>query len=78
MFSRARRSWAGAGFTGRLAALAEGDLGEEIFTNLYTKPGIQSVFRFLDEESSLNEDLKVMFSLNKPQFWKAFFSSFFR
>ncbi|WP_420577455.1 lycopene cyclase family protein [Ekhidna sp.] len=57
---------------------ARNDLGEEIFTRLYTKPDIQSVFRFLDEESSLSEDIKVMFSLNKPQFWKAFFATFFK
>ena len=53
------------------------DLGEEIFTRLYTKPDIHSVFRFLDEESTLIEDMKVMFSLNKPQFWKAFLNTFF-
>lgn len=51
------------------------DLGEEIFTRLYTKPEIQSVFRFLDEESSFLEDIHVMFSLNKPLFWKAFFQA---
>ena len=52
------------------------DLGEEIFTKLYTGPEIQSVFRFLDEESTLLEDLKVMFSLNRLQFWKAFLTTF--
>ncbi|WP_424963467.1 lycopene cyclase family protein [Ekhidna sp.] len=57
---------------------ARNDLGEDIFTRLYTKPGIKSVFRFLDEESSLSEDIKVMFSLNKPQFWQAFFGTFFK
>ncbi|WP_425390538.1 lycopene cyclase family protein [Ekhidna sp.] len=57
---------------------ARNDLGEDIFTRLYTKPDIQSVFRFLDEESSLAEDIKVMFSLNKPQFWKAFLQTFVR
>jgi len=51
------------------------DLGEEIFTRLYTKPSIQSVFRFLDEESTIIEDLQVMFALNKPQFRKAFIST---
>lgn len=54
------------------------DLGEEIFTRLYMKPKIQEVFRFLDESSSLREDFKVMFSLNKPQFWKAFLTTFWR
>jgi len=52
------------------------DLGEDIFTRLYTKPKIQSVFRFLDEESDLMEDIKVMFSLNRPQFRKAFLQTF--
>ena len=54
------------------------DLGEEIFTRLYMKPKIQEVFRFLDESSSLREDFKVMFSLNKPQFWKAFLTTFWK
>ncbi|MEP1035054.1 lycopene cyclase family protein [Ekhidna sp.] len=54
------------------------DLGEDIFTRLYTKPPIQSVFRFLDEESSFAEDIRVMFSLNRPQFWRAFLSTFWR
>ncbi|MEO9483635.1 MAG: lycopene cyclase family protein [Ekhidna sp.] len=54
------------------------DLGEEIFTRLYTKPKIHSVFRFLDEESSIPEDLKVMFSLNRPQFWRAFLATFWK
>ena len=53
------------------------DLGEDIFTRLYTKPQIQSVFRFLDEESSFAEDIKVMFSLNRPQFWRAFFQALY-
>ena len=53
------------------------DYGEEIFTRLYTKPHIHSVFRFLDEESTFGEDLKVMFSLNKPQFWRAFLATIF-
>lgn len=54
------------------------DLGEDIFTRLYTKPDIHSVFRFLDEESTFAEDLKVMFSLNKPPFWKAFLTTLFK
>lgn len=53
------------------------ELGEEIFTQLYTKPPIQSVFRFLDEESTLLEDFKIMFSLNGPPFWKAFLNNLF-
>lgn len=54
------------------------DLGEEIFTRLYTKPKIQSVFKFLDEEGTIWKDLKVMFSLNRPQFWRAFLTTFWK
>ena len=53
------------------------DLGEKIFTRLYTKPSIQSICKFLDEESSFFQDVEVMSSLNKPQFWKAYLATFF-
>ena len=52
------------------------DLGEKIFHTLYGRHDIQSLFRFLDEESTLLEDLRVMFSLNHSQFRKAFLASF--
>ncbi|MEM9895293.1 MAG: lycopene cyclase family protein [Bacteroidota bacterium] len=51
------------------------DLGEKIFTNLYTKSKIQRLFRFLDEESTFFEDLSVMLTLNTKQFRKAFFDT---
>lgn len=47
------------------------DLGEQIFETLYAKQPAKSLFRFLDEESSLLEDAKIMFSLNQPIFRKA-------
>lgn len=53
------------------------DLGEETFTKLYTKNSPQEIFRYLDEETSLNEDLKLMWSLYHPQFIKSFFKKFF-
>ena len=52
------------------------DLGEVIFETLYTKQPIQSLFRFLDEESSLLEDINIMFSLDQPIFRKALWQSF--
>lgn len=52
------------------------DLGEEIFETLYTKQPIQTLFRFLDEESNFFEDLRIMFSLDQPIFRKALFQSF--
>lgn len=49
------------------------DLGESIFTKLYTKNEISDIFHFLDEETSNSENLKIMFSLYHPQFLKSFF-----
>lgn len=49
------------------------DLGESLFTKLYTKNSIQDIFRFLDEETEFKENLKIMFSLYHPQFIKSFF-----
>ncbi|MCH4823435.1 lycopene cyclase family protein [Gramella lutea] len=49
------------------------DLGEEVFTKLYTKNTIQDIFRFLDEETKISEELKIMKSLFHPQFLKSFF-----
>lgn len=50
------------------------DLGESLFTKFYTKNSIQDIFRFLDEETSLSEEIKIMLSLYHPQFIKSFFS----
>ena len=49
------------------------DLGESLFTKFYTKNSIQDIFRFLDEETSFSEELKIMMSLYHPQFLKSFF-----
>lgn len=44
------------------------DLGEEIFHTLYAKQSSDSLFRFLDEQSTVFEDAKIMLSLNKSEF----------
>ncbi|PSG88024.1 lycopene cyclase family protein [Aurantibacter aestuarii] len=49
--------------------------GEWIFSQFYTKNGIQTMFSFLDEESSFTEDLKIMMSLFSWSFIKAFFKT---
>ncbi len=49
------------------------ELGEEIFSRLYSNNEIQEIFQFLDEETALKEDLKIMFSLFHPQFLLSFF-----
>ncbi|MFZ0489749.1 MAG: lycopene cyclase family protein [Salegentibacter sp.] len=53
------------------------DLGEQIFTKLYTKNSPQEIFRYLDEETSLSEDLKLMSSLYHAQFLRSFFKKAF-
>jgi lycopene beta-cyclase len=47
--------------------------GREVFGNLFQKNGIQSMFRFLDEETTLTEELKIMSSTPIIDFGRAFF-----
>jgi lycopene beta-cyclase len=51
------------------------DRGEWIFQQFYDKNTIQTMFRFLDEESSFLEELKIMWSLFSWSFIKAFFKT---
>lgn len=53
------------------------EMGEDIFTKLYSKNSPQQIFKFLDEETTLSEDMKVMLSLYHPQFIKSFFRKTF-
>ncbi len=47
-------------------------LGEEVFFKLYGKNNIQTLFRFLDDESSFFDDLKIISSVTSMGFIKAF------
>ncbi|MEH6535494.1 MAG: lycopene cyclase family protein [Psychroserpens sp.] len=49
--------------------------GEWIFQQFYDKNSAQTMFRFLDEESSFSEELKIMMSLFSWSFIKAFFKT---
>lgn len=51
--------------------------GEEIFTKFYSKNSPQDIFKYLDEETSFSEDLKIMFSLYSFDFIKSFFRKSF-
>ncbi len=53
------------------------ELGEEIFTKFYTKNEPAEIFKFLDEETSFSESLKIMFSLFNFEFIKSFFRKIF-
>lgn len=49
--------------------------GEWIFESFYAKNTVQTMFRFLDEESTFAEELKIMMSLFSWSFIKAFFKT---
>jgi lycopene beta-cyclase len=49
--------------------------GEWIFKQFYSKNSTPTIFKFLDEESSLIEDIKIMWSLFSFSFIKAFFKT---
>ena len=53
----------------------ENEKGEWIFQQFYSKNSTQSMFRFLDEESTFLEELKIMWSLFSWSFIKAFFKT---
>ena len=55
--------------------LDENDKGEWIFEQFYAKNSIETMFRFLDEDSSFLEELKIMKSLFSLAFIKAFFKT---
>ncbi len=49
--------------------------GEWLFERFYSKNTIETMFRFLDEDSTLWEELKIMYSLFSFTFIKAFFKT---
>jgi len=49
--------------------------GEWIFEQYYSKNNVNTMFRFLDEESTFIEDIKIMWSLFSFNFIKAFFKT---
>ncbi|GAA4816882.1 lycopene cyclase family protein [Litoribaculum gwangyangense] len=53
----------------------ENHQGEWIFEQFYSKNSTQTMFRFLDEESTFWEELKIMYSLFSWTFIKAFFKT---
>lgn len=53
------------------------DLGEDIFSKFYTQNTPQEIFKYLDEETSLSEEIKIMNSLFHPEFIKSFFRKIF-
>lgn len=48
-------------------------MGEEIFSNFYNKNSPKRILKYLDEETALQEDIKIMLSLFNIEFIKSFF-----
>jgi lycopene beta-cyclase len=53
----------------------ENEKGEWLFECFYSKNSIDTMFRFLDEDSTVWEELKIMYSLFSFSFIKAFFKT---
>lgn len=51
--------------------------GHEIFHTLYKKNKIQTIFRFLDQETSLSQELGIMLPMTSAAFLSAFFKKLF-
>ncbi|WP_298899772.1 lycopene cyclase family protein [uncultured Psychroserpens sp.] len=53
----------------------ENHKGEWLFKQFYSKNSVQTMFRFLDEESTFSEEISIMTSLFSWSFIKAFFKT---
>ncbi|MEM6829458.1 MAG: lycopene cyclase family protein [Bacteroidota bacterium] len=51
-------------------------IGVEVFSTFYTKHPVPRLLRFLDSESALSEDVKIIFSLNRKEFRRALVALF--
>ncbi len=49
------------------------EMGEELFSKFYKKNEPQQILKYLDEETTISEEIKIMFSLFHPEFIKSFF-----
>lgn len=54
------------------------DLGEHLFTKFYRNNTTQDIFKYLDEETGIKEEVKIMLSLYHPEFINSFFRKLFK
>jgi len=71
----ARSRWYDAIFLDVLSR--NNELGEQIFKKFYSKNTPQEIFKYLDEETNIAEELNIMFSLYDPEFVRSFFRKLF-
>jgi len=55
------------------AILTEKTTGKKVFENLFNRLGVQTIFKFLDEEKDIVNDLKIFSAPPKLPFIKAYF-----
>lgn len=53
------------------------EMGEQLFTDFYSKNTPSEILKYLDEETEIKEEIKIMWSLYHPEFIKAFFRKLF-
>ncbi len=53
------------------------ELGEQLFTKFYKNNTPQEIFKYLDEETAIFEELKIMISMYHPEFIRSFFRKLF-
>jgi len=51
--------------------------GEQLFSKFYSKNSPQEIFKYLDEETNISEELKIMFSLYDSEFVRSFLRKLF-
>ena len=51
--------------------------GSTVFASMFKKVNVKTIFRFLDEESTLLEDLKIILSVSPKSFMQAIFKRIF-
>jgi lycopene beta-cyclase len=55
---------------------SKNELGSKIFSSMFKNGNSTIIFKFLDEETSIWEDLQVIWRCPKQLFIKAFFNRF--
>jgi lycopene beta-cyclase len=57
---------------------SKNELGSKIFSSMFRSGNSTVIFKFLDEETSIWEDLQVIWKCPKMMFVKALFSRIFK
>jgi lycopene beta-cyclase len=55
----------------------ENHLGNQLFSEMYSRNTIQDIFNFLDEESSFSKELSIINKFSKAPFYRALWRKFF-